>query len=56
MEERDYLVEHLAAAKCLAKEAGDVVPGYMIDMALMHAQRLDAAEDDEITAFVERVA
>ena len=56
MEERDYLVEHLTAAKCLAKDGGDVVLGYLIDMALMHAQRLDTAEDEAIARFVEQVA
>ena len=56
MEERDYLVEHLAAAQHLAREAGDVVLSYLISMALMHAQKRDEAEDVEIAAFVEHAA
>lgn len=56
MEERDYLIEHLTAAQLLAREVGDVVLSYLINMALIHAQKRDASKDAEIAVFVERVA
>ena len=56
MEERNYLIEHLTAAQLLAREAGDVVLSYLINMGLMHAQRLDTSEAEAIAEFVDRVA
>ncbi|CZT33030.1 hypothetical protein GA0004734_00000580 [Rhizobium sp. 9140] len=50
MNDRIHLTQLLEAAQCLAKQNGDVVLSYLINMALLHAEQLDNDEEMETIA------